>query len=74
MSQRRYEETLSETAGHFGVSHSSVSRHIIEASSESFKELAERPLDNFEPFAIFIDGIHRGDSGFLVALGIDYRW
>ena len=71
LSGRRYEETVTEAAGVFGVSKSSVSRHIVEATAKRLKEFHERDLSSFVPFSIFMDTIHRGGEGFVVALGID---
>lgn len=60
-----------ETAEAFGVSASSVSRHIIEATEKQLKEFKERTLEAFKPFTIFLDTIHRADDAFIIALGID---
>lgn len=68
---RRYSETLVEAGKAFGVSASSVSRHIVQATANKLKEFRERSLKDFEPFAIFLDTIHRGGEAFLVGLGID---
>ena len=68
---RRYQETLVEAARAFGVSPSSVSCHIIEATAGKLKEFRERGLKDFKPFALFIDTIHRGGQAFVVALGLD---
>jgi len=71
ISARKYRETLLEAAGVFGVSSGTVSRHVIEATVQRFREFKERSLSDIVPFAIFIDTIHRGGEAFLVALGID---
>ncbi len=71
MSARRYEDVVVEAAGAFGVSPSSVSRHFVEASAKKLKEFAERRLEDFKPFAIMLDTVHRGGVAFIVALGID---
>lgn len=71
MSSQKYSETVIETAGTFGVSASSVSRHIVDITAKKLKEFKERDLSDFRPFAIFIDTIHRGGEAFMVALGID---
>jgi len=68
---RRYQETLVEAARAFGVSPSSVSCHIIEATAGKLKEFRERSVKDFKPFALFIDTIHRGGQAFVVALGLD---
>lgn len=70
LSARRYEETVVETAQAFGVSASSVSRRMVEASSLALRQFKERTLGDFVPFAIFLDTIHRGGRAFTVAIGI----
>ncbi len=71
LSGRQYETTIRGTAEHFGVSSSSVSRHIVQATSRRLKEFLESDLSEFMPFAIFLDTIHRGGRAFIVALGIN---
>jgi transposase-like protein len=73
VSGRKYEETVTEAAQAFGVSPSSVSRHIVEITGQKLKEFTERDLSNFKPFAVYLDTIHRGDEAFIVALGIDLQ-
>ena len=71
ISARKYWETLMETAGAFGVSPGTVSRHVVEVTVQRLKEFKERALSGIVPFTVFIDTIHRGGEAFLVALGID---
>jgi putative transposase len=71
ISARKYRETLMETAGVFGVSPGTVSRHVVEVTVQKLKEFKERVFSEIVPFAIFIDTIHRGGEAFLVALGVD---
>jgi putative transposase len=71
MSAQKYEETVVKSAEAFGVSPSSVSRHLVEATAAQLRAFRERDLSSFRPFAIFIDTIHRGGAAFMVALGID---
>lgn len=71
MSSRKYSETIIETVGAFGVSASSVSRHIVDITAKKLKEFKERDLSDFRSFAVFIDTIHRGGEAFMVSLGID---
>src|SRR3990167_6100914 len=68
---RRYQETLVQAAEAFGVSASSVSRHLIEATAGKLKEFRERSLKDVRCFALFLDTIHRGGEAFIVALGLD---
>ena len=71
ISSQRYSETVIEAANAFGVSSSSVSRHIISVTTKKLQEFKERDLSDFRTFAIFIDTIHRAGKAFMVALGID---
>lgn len=71
LSARRYSETLIEASQSFGVSPSTVSRHLVEMTTQKLKEFKERELSEMAPFAIFIDTLHRGGEAFLIALGID---
>jgi len=60
-----------EAAGAFGVSASSVSRHIVAVTTRKLKEFKERSLSEYRVFAVFIDTLHRAGQAFMVALGID---
>jgi transposase-like protein len=71
LSARRYRETLVNAAEAFGVSPSAVSEHLVEITSQKLKEFRERRLEDFHPFAIFLDTVHRGGVAFVVALGLD---
>lgn len=71
LSGRRYEDVISNTAEAFGISPSSFSRHIVEATAKQLREFQECRLDDFEMIAMFMDTVHRGGAAFIVALGID---
>jgi transposase-like protein len=71
ISSQKYSETVIEAAKAFGVSASTVSRHIVTATTKKLQEFKERDLSDFSAFAIFIDTIHRAGEAFMVALGID---
>lgn len=73
LSGRRYHETLVEAAEAFGVSASSVSRHLVEVTSQKLKQFRERSLKDSQFFAVFLDTIHRGGEAFMVGLGIDLK-
>jgi putative transposase len=68
---RRYQETLVGAAEAFGVSASSISRHLIEATAGKLKVFRERSLKDVHCFAVFLDTIHRGGEAFIIALGLD---
>lgn len=71
MSEQKYHETLGEFAGQFGISPTSISSRVKEATAAQLEEFRGRKLTDFKAFAIFLDTIHRGGSAFIVALGID---
>jgi len=73
ISCRKYNETVMEAAQAFGVSASAISAHIIEATAKKLQEFKERSLSSFDPFAIFLDTVHRGGEAFIVGLGIDVK-
>jgi len=73
LSGRRYRETLVNAAEAFGVSPSAVSEHLVEATTRKLKEFRQRPLQDFAPFVLFVDTVHRGGRAFVVALGIDLQ-
>lgn len=71
LSGRRYRETIVETAQTFGVSPSSISNRIVEATSRQVSQLLQRDLSGINLFAVFLDTIHRGGIAFIVAVGVD---
>jgi len=73
VSCRRYNETVTEAAEAFGVSAGAISAHIIKATTKKLREFKERSLSSFEPFAVFLDTVHRGGEAFIVGLGIDVK-
>jgi transposase-like protein len=73
MSGRRYSWLIEDAAERLGVSASSVSRHLVLAGAKRLEEFRERSLAEFEPFAVFIDSVHRGENCFIVALGVNIR-
>ncbi len=71
ISLQKYHETVIGSANAIGISPSSASRHIVEVTARKLKEFKERDLSFINPFAVFIDTIHRAGEAYLVALGID---
>lgn len=71
LSGRKYHETIVGTAKAFGVSASSVSRRLVQATTRKIKEFLERDLSSLNLFAVYLDTIHRGGVAFVVALGLD---
>jgi len=73
ISCRNYQGVLDGLLEEFGISKSSVSRHLKEATLAQLKELQERSFDRVDPFAIFLDGYHIGSTVFIVGLLVDTR-
>jgi len=71
ISGQKYAETVIGAAKAFGVSASTVSRHIVAVTAHKLREFKERDLSDFKSFAIFLDTIMRGGEAFMVCLGID---
>jgi len=71
LSGRKYRETVEDVSQGFGISPSSISNRLVEATAKKLKELRERDLSAFQPFAVFLDTVHRGGVAFVVALGVD---
>ena len=71
VSTRSYEHVLPEMAQTVGVSKSSVSREMIEASEKVLKELAERRFDDKDILIIYVDGLRFGRHHVLAAVGVD---
>jgi len=62
-----------DAASAFGVSPSSVSNQIINATSSKLKEFVERKINVIELIAMLIDGVHRRGAIFTVAIGVDIK-
>lgn len=71
VSSQKYEETILNAANAFGVSPSSISKKVVEASAAKLNEFQTRSLSDFKPFAIFLDTVHEGGEAFMNALGVD---
>ncbi|HEV2195697.1 MAG TPA: transposase [Candidatus Acidoferrum sp.] len=71
VSTRQYAAVLPQMAETAGVSKSSVSREVIEASEEELRRLCERRLESLEVLILYVDGLHFADHQVLVAVGVD---
>jgi putative transposase len=71
VSTRKYESVLPEVAGTVGVSKSSVSRRMVQASAEQLRALNERSLKDLKLLAIYIDGIVVDAHHVVGAIGVD---
>jgi len=68
-STQKYKETILDAAHAFGVSPSSISKKVVEASAVKLHEFQNRSLADFIPFVIFLDTVHEGGEAFINALG-----
>ena len=73
ISCRDYEKTLDALLDNFGISKSSVSRHLKLATAKQLKQLKDRTFESLEPFAIFLDGYHIDGKVFIAAIAIDIQ-
>jgi len=71
ISLRSYEETVTDALNAFGVSPSTASRRIVEATTSKLRGFKERDLAKVNIFVAFLDTVHRGGEAFVVCLGID---
>ncbi len=71
VSTRQYADVLPSMANTVGVSKSSISRQVIEASSKQMEELLERRWDNVELLVLYIDGMRFGEHHVISAVGVD---
>jgi transposase-like protein len=71
VSTRRYQGVIPKMADTVGVSKSSVSRAMIQASEAEVEKLLNRRFDDVNLLIIYIDGIHFGDQCVIGAVGVD---
>ena len=71
VSSRQYRDVIPEMADTVGVSKSSVSRQIIEASEAEVEILLGRRFDELKLVVIYIDGMVFGDHVMIGAVGVD---
>ena len=71
VSTRQYGSVIPEMADTVGVSKSSVSRQIIEASAAEVETLLGRRFDELKLVIIYIDGMVFGDHVIIGAVGVD---
>ncbi len=70
ISTREYRGVFDETGEEIGLSKSNVSRTASQAGEGALKALVERRIENRQ-LAVFVDGIHVGDSVAIAAVGVD---
>ena len=70
ISCRNYRACAESVPEAFGISASSVSRRFIKATAKKLKQFQERPLDDYDLVALFIDGKSFADEEIVIALGV----
>ena len=70
ISCRNYEACAEAVPEAFGVSASSVSRRFIKATAKKLKQFQERPLDDYDFVALFVDGKSFADEQMVIVLGV----
>jgi transposase-like protein len=71
VSTRQYKSVIPEMAETVGVSKSSVSRQIIEASEAEVETLLSRRFEDVKLVIIYLDGMAFGDHVMIGAVGVD---
>lgn len=71
VSTRQYRGVIPEMADTVGVSKSSVSRQMIEASEAEVESLLSRRFEDVNLLIIYIDGMEFGDHVMIGAVGVD---
>ena len=70
ISCRNYRACAESVPEAFGISASSVSRRFIKATAKKLKQFQERPLDDYDLVALFIDGKSFADEEIVIAPGV----
>ena len=70
ISTREYGGVFDEAGEELGLSKSNVSRAVAQSGEAALKALVERPI-TARQLAVFVDGIHVGDSVAISAVGVD---
>lgn len=70
VSTREYRGVFDEAGEEIGLSKSNVSRNVADAAEEALKALTERRIETRQ-LAVFVDGIHIGESVAIAAVGVD---
>jgi transposase-like protein len=71
VSTRNYKNVIPQMAETVGVSKSSVSRAVIEASEAELEALLSRRFDDLKLLIIYIDGVVFGEHTMIGAVGVD---
>lgn len=71
ISTRRFHEGVEDFVKGYGISASTVSRHMVRATAQKVEELFSRSLGHLELAVLMIDGVDVGGHMVVIALGID---
>ena len=71
ISCRNFEQAAEQIPGAIGLSSSSVSRKVVEASARKLREFQERDLSDLDLVALFLDGKSFAEDQMVVAAGVD---
>lgn len=71
ISTRQYKQGISRFLDGYGMSSSTISRHMVSATGAKLQELLERRLEDIDIAVVLIDGVQLGGQTIVVALGID---
>jgi len=71
VSTRRYQGVIPKMAETMGVSKSSVSRAMVQASEAEVEKLLNRRFDDVDLLIIYVDGMHFGEQCVIGAVGVD---
>lgn len=70
ISTHKYHESSTLAAEAIGLSASNLSKRFKQKTSDTLKQLQERPLAEVDIIAIFIDAKRYADDGLIVAMGV----
>jgi putative transposase len=73
VSTRRYAEGVEAFVKGYGVSAASISRRMLQVTTQKVEELFSRSLAEVDLAVLMLDGIEIGDHTVMVALGIDTK-
>ena len=73
ISTRRFAEGVDAFIEGYGLSASTLSRHMRQATTKKVEELFTRPLGGVDLAVLMIDGVEIADSTVVIALGIDTK-
>lgn len=73
ISTRRFHEGIADFVKGHGISASTISRHMVKATSQKVEELFRRGLAELDLAVLMIDGVNIGGHTVVIALGIDTK-